>query len=103
METDQKNLNWLYGFISVASLALIKFFYNLTVENAAKKVELQIIAKQNELEARLSVKFNAIEDKLEKLTIALESQKRHNNKNSENEILLLKELMIQYKKNDKHN
>lgn len=84
-EYTQKLSLWVLGIVVSAFAFLLKFIYNLLVENSARKVELQIISKLDNFEKKLDARFNVLEK-------AIESNKRHNNKNSEHEILLLETL-----------
>ena len=81
-EYTQKLSLWVLGIVVSAFAFLLKFIYNLLVENSARKVELQIINKLDDFEKKLDARFNVLEK-------AIESNKRHNNKNFEHEILLL--------------
>ena len=84
-EYTQKLSLWVFGIIVSAFAFLLKFIYNLLVENSARKVELQIINKLDEFEAKMDTRLGDLEK-------AIESTKRHSNRNSEHEILLLETL-----------
>ena len=95
-EYTQKLSLWVFGIIVSAFAFLLKFIYNLLVENSARKVELLIISKLNEFEAKMDTRLGDLEK-------AIESTKRHSNRNSEHEILLLETLKELIQKNDKNN
>lgn len=97
-EYTQKLSLWALGLIVSAFVFLLKFIYNLLVENSARKVELQIINKLEEFETKMDARFTTLEK-------AIESNKRHNNKNSEHEIHLIQALtqIIKNDSNNKHN
>ncbi len=97
-EYTQKLSLWALGLIVSAFVFLLKFIYNLLVENSARKVELQIINKLEEFETKMDARFTTLEK-------AIESNKRHNNKNSEHEIHLIQALtqIIKNDNNNKHN
>ncbi len=92
-EYTQKLSLWVLGIIVSAFAFLLKFIYNLLVENSARKVELQIITKLDEFEKKMDIRFTGLEK-------AIESNKRHNNKNSEHEIHLIQALTQIIKNND---
>lgn len=98
-EYTQKLSLWVLGIIVSAFAFLLKFIYNLLIENSSRKVELQIINKFEEFEKKLDARFNVLEK-------AIESNKRHSTKNSEHEIHLIQALTQIIKNNDnndKHN
>ena len=97
-EYTQKLSLWVLGVIVSAFAFLLKFIYNLLVENSARKVELQIINKLDEFEKKMDARFTTLEK-------AIESNKKHNNKNSEHEIHLIQALtqIIKNDNNNKHN
>ena len=97
-EYTQKLSLWVLGIIVSAFAFLLKFIYNLLVENSARKVELQIINKLDEFEKKMDARFTTLEK-------AIESNKKHNNKNSEHEIHLIQALtqIIKNDNNNKHN
>ena len=97
-EYTQKLSLWVLGVIVSAFAFLLKFIYNLLVENSARKVELQIINKLEEFETKMDARFTTLEK-------AIESNKKHNNKNSEHEIHLIQALtqIIKNDNNNKHN
>lgn len=97
-EYTQKLSLWVLGIVVSAFAFLLKFIYNLLVENSARKVELQIINKLEEFETKMDARFTTLEK-------AIESNKRHNNKNSEHEIHLIQALtqIIKNDNNNKHN
>ena len=95
-EYTQKLSLWVLGIVVSAFAFLLKFIYNLLVENSARKVELQIINKLDDFEKKLDARFNVLEK-------AIEGNKRHNNKNSEHKILLLETLKQLIEKNDSIN
>lgn len=97
-EYTQKLSLWVLGLIVSVFAFLLKFIYNLLVENSARKVELQIINKLDEFEKKMDARFTTLEK-------AIESNKKHNNKNSEHEIHLIQALtqIIKNDNNNKHN
>ncbi|GEM_PF-1800204 len=95
-EYTQKLSLWVLGIIVSAFAFLLKFIYNLLVENSARKVELQIINKLDDFEKKLDARFNLLEK-------AIESNKKHNSKNSEHEIHLIQTLLQMIKNNDSNN
>ena len=97
-EYTQKLSLWVLGIIVSSFAFLLKFIYNLLVENSARKVELQIINKLDEFEKKMDARFTTLEK-------AIESNKKHNNKNSEHEIHLIQALtqIIKNDNNNKHN
>jgi hypothetical protein len=95
-EYTQKLSLWVLGIVVSAFAFLLKFIYNLLVENSARKVELQIINKLDDFEKKLDARFTVLEK-------AIESNKKHNNKNSEHEIHLIQTLLQMIKNNDSNN
>lgn len=89
-EYTQKLSIWVLGIIVSCFAFLLKFIYNLLVENSARKVELQIINKLDQFEKKMDARFVALEK-------AIESSKRHANKNSEHETHLIEDLLNQNK------
>lgn len=94
-EYTQKLSLWVLGIIVSAFAFLLKFIYNLLVENSARKVELQIINKLEEFETKMDARFTTLEK-------AIESNKRHSSKNHEHERHLIQVLTTQLLKNDKN-
>lgn len=95
-EYTQKLSLWVLGIIVSAFAFLLKFIYNLLVENSARKVELQIINKLDDFEKKLDARFTVLEK-------AIESNKKHSNKNAEHEIHLIQTLLQMIKNNDSNN
>ena len=104
-EYTQKLSLWVLGLIVSAFAFLLKFIYNLLVENSARKVELQIINKLEDFEAKLDQKFMNMYAKLTHLEKEIERNIKHSKKNNEHEINLLGELkkLIKNDSDNKHN
>lgn len=111
-EYTQKISLWALGLIVSAFAFLLKFIYNLLVENSARKVELQIINKFEEFAAKMDARFTNIDTKFTNMDAKftnlkeeIERNTKHTKKNSEHEINLLSELkkLLNNDINNRHN
>ena len=104
-EYTQKLSLWALGLIVSAFVFLLKFIYNLLVENSARKVELQIINKLEDFETKMNARFTNMDSRFTHLEKEIERNIKHSKKNNEHEINLLGELKKLIKNDiyNKHN
>ena len=99
IENLSSGVKWILGVIGALSVFAIKSFANMSKviyqdkrqllkNEITAPIEKQIDDVNKKIDT-LNLNFKEIYKQMENLTASVESAKRHNNKNSEHEILLL--------------
>ena len=113
IENLSSGVKWILGVMGALSVFLVKFLANISKviyqdkrqllkNEITAPIEKQLDDVNKKIDA-LNLNFKEIYKQIENLTVSVESSKRHSNKNSEHEILLLEKLNELLKKNYKNN